>query len=267
MNTSEDKFVEYYKKASLQRETLERFQRIQGLVRSCLGPQRYSDETLRVADIGCGAGVQSMLWAEDGHEVFGLDISKGLVEEAQKRATERGIDIKYCIGSAEQLPWESESVDVCLVPELLEHVQHWEQCLDEFGRILRPGGVLFLSTTNRLCPKQQEFELPFYSWYPGPLKRHCERLAVTTKPHWVQHAEYPAIHWFDNYILRREFERRNMRSLDRFDIYARENSGGVKTSISRLISVLPPLRFLVHVITPYSQVMGVKHGKPDVQPA
>ena len=261
---TEDKFVEYYKKASLQRETLERFDRIKGLVRSCLGEQRYAEETLRVADIGCGTGVQSLLWAEDGHEVFGLDINKGLIDEAKKRTQERGAEIQFCIGSAEQLPWASESFDVCLVPELLEHVQQWQRCLDEFGRILRPGGVLFLSTTNRLCPKQQEFDLPLYSWYPGPLKRHCERLAVTTKPHWVQHAKYPAIHWFDNYILRREFGRRKMRPHDRFDIYARDRSGGLKGNVSRLISSLPPLRFLVHVVTPYSQVIGVKQTLSDI---
>ena len=261
MNMSEDKFVEYYKKASLQRETLERFERIQNLVRSCLGERRYTDETLRVADIGCGTGVQSMLWAEDGHDVFGLDINKGLVEEAEIRARERDVEIQYCIGSAEQLPWESESIDVCLVPELLEHVQNWGKCLDEFGRILSPGGVLFLSTTNRLCPKQQEFELPLYSWYPGRIKRYCERLAVTSKPHWVQHAEYPAIHWFDYYFLRREFEQRDMRSLDRVDIYAGDQSAGRRAAVSRLIAVLPPLRFLLQVITPYSQLIGVKQGK------
>ena len=69
------------------------------------------------------------------------------------------------------------------------------------------------------------------------------------------------LHWFDYYFLRREFERRDMRPLDRVDIYARDHSARLKAGVSRLIAILPPLRFLVQVITPYSQLIGVKHNK------
>ena len=73
-------------------------------------------------------------------------------------------------------------MDVCLLPELLEHVADWQSCLKEAPRVLRSGGLLYLSTTNVLRPRQEEFNLPLYSWYPGPLKRYCERLAMTTRP-------------------------------------------------------------------------------------
>jgi 2-polyprenyl-3-methyl-5-hydroxy-6-metoxy-1,4-benzoquinol methylase len=55
-------------------------------------------------------------------------------------------------------------MDVCLLPELLEHVADWQSCLNEAARVLRPGGLLYLSTTNVLCPRQQEFNLPLYSF-------------------------------------------------------------------------------------------------------
>jgi 2-polyprenyl-3-methyl-5-hydroxy-6-metoxy-1,4-benzoquinol methylase len=96
---------------------------------------------------------------------------------------------------------------VCLLPELLEHVVEWMACLKETARILRPGGVLFLSTTNKLCPSQQEFSLPLYSWYPRPLKRHFEKLAVTKRPELENFARYPAVNWFSFYSLRSELSR------------------------------------------------------------
>ena len=258
MGNSHDKFVEYYKEASLQPETIERFERIRELVVAALGRDRYSEETLRVADVGCGTGVQATLWANDGHEVFGLDINQELVQEAKLRADEQSLIIHYCLGSANRLPWSSRSMDVCLVPELLEHVIDWQGCLDEFARILRPSGVIYLSTTNRLCPRQQEFALPFYGWYPSCIKKYCERLAVSTKPHWVNYAEYPAVNWFDYYCLTREFEKRGITSQDRVDLYAKEAGLGLKSLVSKTISVIPPFRFALQVATPYSQVIGTK---------
>ena len=92
-------------------------------------------------------------------------------------------------------------MSVCL-PELLEHVPDWETCLREAARSLDPGGLLYLSTTNVLCPVQSEFNLPLYSWYPGFIKRRYERLAVTTRPAIANYAKYPAVNWFTFYRLR-----------------------------------------------------------------
>ena len=83
-----------------------------------------------------------------------------------------------------------------MLPELLEHVADWQSVISEADRVLKPDGVLYLSTTNVLCPKQMEFELPLYSWYPGFVKRKVERLSVTSHPHLANHAKYPAVNWF-----------------------------------------------------------------------
>ena len=68
--------------------------------------------------------------------------------------------------------------------------------------MLRPGGVLYLRTTNRLCPIQAEFSLPLYAWHPRSMKRYCERLAVTTRPGIANYARYPAVHWFSYFQLK-----------------------------------------------------------------
>jgi len=213
---------------------------------------------LEVADIGCGAGAQCQLWAELGHSVHGLDINGPLIELARQRAAERRQEIQFEIGSVTNLPWSDASMDVCLSPEPLEHVQDWESCVNEFVRILKPGGILYLSTTNKLCPRQQEFDLPFYSWYPSTLKRRYERLAVTSRPELVNHAKYPAVNWFTFYQLRDWLRERGMESRDRFDVMDLASKGAAARGLVRLIHALPPLRWCAHLATSYTVVVAVK---------
>ena len=165
-HSSDPNFTAYYQAASLSPRTIERFKSIRDKTLGLLS-RGGAAGPFKVADIGCGAGAQCFLWAELGHVVQGLDVNGPLVEVARQRAADRGLSIRFDVGTATALPYESACVDVCLLPELLEHVADWQSCLNEAARIVRPGGVLFLSTTNWLCPVQQEFNLPLYSWYPG----------------------------------------------------------------------------------------------------
>ena len=255
---SHEEFVQYYAQQSETQETLERFQtiydRVLRVVRGC----GSNTTDLDILDVGCGAGTQSLLWAKDGFLVHGIDINAPLVELAKQRAENQHQKIDYRVGSATELPWDSESMDVCLVPELLEHVEEWKTCLDEFARVLKPGGVLFLSTNNKLCPKQQEFNLPLYSWYPHPIKRHYENLAVTSRPELVNYAKYPAVNWFTFFSLRDEFKKRGFSSMDRFDLAYSEHSRGVVGMALKLIRNSDVLRFFSHVATPYTLIVGIK---------
>jgi 2-polyprenyl-6-hydroxyphenyl methylase/3-demethylubiquinone-9 3-methyltransferase len=152
-------------------------------------------------------------------------------------------------------------MDVCLFPELLEHVADWQSCLNEAARILRPGGLLYLSTTNVLCPRQEEFNLPLYSWYPEPLKRYCERLAVTTHPALAGYATYPAVNWFSFYGLRDFLEPLGFRCLDRFDLIDTAGKGRLAQFIVTALRGVPLLRFLGHVATPSTYLVAVKSAR------
>src|SRR5690606_27989416 len=215
-------------------------------------------EGLHVADIGCNAGTQSRCWLERGHSVQGLDISRDLVDVARKRNAEFGERAKFEVGSATSLPWSSESFDVCLLPELLEHVDDWKACLEEATRVLKVGGTMYVSTTNVLCPVQQEFDLPAYSWYPKFLKRHYVRRALTTRPELVNFATYPAIHWFSPYGLSSFLARRGVTALDRFDLIDVESKGMAARGLVAATRALPPLRFAGHLLTPSTVLVGIK---------
>lgn len=266
--SSRQEFIEYYEKESLTEVTHQRFQGVlDNMVRLAARMDRRLDHC-RVLDVGCGAGTQSMLWAEAGHQVTGVDINAALIETANARAAERSLDVAFRVASATRLPCESASMDVCLMPELLEHVAQWEMCLSEALRVLKPGGILFLSTTNVLCPIQSEFNLPLYSWYPRGVKRRFERLAATTRPELANHARYPAVNWFSFYGLRRYLSSRSMTSFDRFDVMDVSSRSRMQRALLHMIWRLPLARFLAHILTPGTAIyaIGTPAREPTAQP-
>jgi ubiquinone/menaquinone biosynthesis C-methylase UbiE len=257
LGAGRDRFYEYYAQASQTQATVERFASIRAATLRFYAAANPGHSTLDVADIGCGAGTQSLMWASLGHRVHGLDINEPLLALGRQRAEQAGATIDFRAGSAVALPWGDASMDVCLLPELLEHVADWRPCLTEAERILRPGGILYLSTTNKLCPKQQEFTLPLYSWYPGPLKRFYERQAVTTRPEIVNFAKYPAVNWFTFYGLRDVLTPLGFVCWDRFDIIDERGRTGLARLVVRAAR-LPVLRRLAHVATPSLTMLALK---------
>jgi len=258
-HSSDQNFVDYYAQHSLSPETAQRFTLVRDKsLRLLMKLSGGTISELNVADIGCGTGMQAQLWAECGHRVFGLDVNAPLIEIARQRATEAKLAIQFDIGSATELPYADASMDVALLPELLEHVVDWQGCLDEAIRILKPGGLLYLSTTNCLCPVQQEFNLPLYSWYPGFIKRHYEKLAVTTRPEIANYCKYPAVNWFSFYSLAAYLRKHGFHSLDRFDMIETEDKGVIIRFVLSLVKNTPPLRFLGQVLTPGSMVFAIR---------
>lgn len=258
MPPTEDEFVKYYESASLTPETMARVRSVKRAAEELLASLGRRDHSLDVLDIGCGAATQCIIWAQDGYRMHGLDVSEGLIAIGRKRAQEAGQAIELLTGTAAELPWPDASMDVCLMPELLEHVSDWGTCLNECARVLRPGGILYISTTNRMCPRQVEFNLPLYSWYPDRLKRKFVKLAVTTRPEIAGHAKYPAVNWFTFGSLSRALVERGMQPRSRFEVSNANSRPGPQRAVLGLLKHSRPARWLTEWVTPYTVVYGVK---------
>jgi 2-polyprenyl-3-methyl-5-hydroxy-6-metoxy-1,4-benzoquinol methylase len=101
----------------------------------------------RVLDAGCGTGYGSTILAESGaDEVVGIDVAENVLEAARARAP---VGVHFEVGDVRTLPFEDASFDAVVSFEVIEHVAEHDVVLDEFARVLRPGGILAVSSPNR----------------------------------------------------------------------------------------------------------------------
>jgi SAM-dependent methyltransferase len=101
-----------------------------------------------VLDIACGEGYGSALLAASAARVTGVDISPEAVAHA--RAKYRAGNLEFREGSCAAMPLPDASVDVVVSSETIEHHDQHEAMLREVRRVLRPGGVLVISSPDKL---------------------------------------------------------------------------------------------------------------------
>jgi 2-polyprenyl-6-hydroxyphenyl methylase/3-demethylubiquinone-9 3-methyltransferase len=104
---------------------------------------------LNVLDLGCGGGFMSDALAQRGAKVIGFDPSVEAIGAARRHAAVRHFDIDYRIGVGETLDLESNSIDVVVCVDVLEHLASVPDTLDQITRVLRPGGTFVFDTINR----------------------------------------------------------------------------------------------------------------------
>lgn len=103
----------------------------------------------RVVDVGCGAGFMAEALARRGAHVVGVDPSLAALTQARAHASELRLAIEYRPGVGEALPLASESCDLAVCVDVLEHVADVDRLLAEVARVLVPGGLLLFDTINR----------------------------------------------------------------------------------------------------------------------
>lgn len=123
-----------------------------------------------VLDLGCGSGNLSSAASERAHLVIGIDPSSEAVRFSARAGCARPADAEtsgfegggvgrqrrvrcaFAQGDGRAIPLSSESVDVALLVEVVEHLQWPEAVLLEIRRVLRPEGRLFVTTPNYAWP-------------------------------------------------------------------------------------------------------------------
>ena len=97
-----------------------------------------------VADLACGTGTMSVLMAEMGHQVRGIDLSPEMVRLAQAKAAPFGAAIDVAQADASEPPFAAGSFDVVFARHILWTLPDPAEALRRWAALLRPGGRMVL---------------------------------------------------------------------------------------------------------------------------
>ena len=113
-----------------------------------------------VLDLGCGSGYGSAILARSARYVIAVDISSEAISYARQSYPQPGIH--YLIANCSRLPISTGSLDLVVCFEVVEHLNEQQQLLEETARVLKPDGLLVISTPNRLYYTEERRELNPY---------------------------------------------------------------------------------------------------------
>ncbi len=102
---------------------------------------------LRILDIGCGAGLLCEPLTRLGAQVTGVDPSATNIEVAKLHAEKSALEIDYRCTTIEDMP--NDKFDVVLAMEVVEHVVSVATFLDRCAALMKPDGLMLVSTLNR----------------------------------------------------------------------------------------------------------------------
>ena len=103
---------------------------------------------LKILDVGCGAGFFSILLAKEDHEVFGIDLTPEMIENAIQLAEEENADCCFQVMDAENPMFADETFDVVISRNLTWTLPNAEHAYGEWMRVLKTGGVLLNFDAN-----------------------------------------------------------------------------------------------------------------------
>jgi SAM-dependent methyltransferase len=161
-----------------------------------------------VLSIGCGLAAELLPLRKRGHETIGLDPEQSFLSKGKNAG-----NADYFIQAiGEQTPLRAGIFDLVLLFEVLEHVMNPDLVLNEIDRLLKPGGIFFITVPNRfypfethgiqICQKQIHnllgIGIPFFSMVPSFLRRKFERARIYTK---AELASLLRRHRFELYVV------------------------------------------------------------------
>ncbi|MBE7158795.1 MAG: methyltransferase domain-containing protein [Rhodospirillales bacterium] len=99
----------------------------------------------RILEVGVGTGL-SLPFYSGNHHVVGIDLSQEMLEKARERVAKKNLCHveSLAIMDCEQLEYPDASFDVVTAQCVVNTVPNPEKAMDEFARVLRPGGEIIL---------------------------------------------------------------------------------------------------------------------------
>ena len=98
----------------------------------------------RVLDVACGTGFLSLILAELGHSVTGVDFSEQMLATAREKAKEMNLNIDFRVENAESLNDRDGTYDLVMARHVIWTLPDPARAIREWLRVLRPGGRIAL---------------------------------------------------------------------------------------------------------------------------
>ena len=113
--------------------------------------RRFASPAMRILDVGCGSALVADRILDLDATYVGFDFGGHHIEYASKKfadITDRSLRTVFCRGDGEHLPIADTSIDIVVFSEVIEHLVRPELAVWEISRVLKPGGVLLMTTNN-----------------------------------------------------------------------------------------------------------------------
>lgn len=143
-------YENFHIKTCIQRAVIKRNNFTYRIIFDVLTKYIKKDDT--ILDIGCGAGTVSLYFANQGHSVYGIDISKRAIDASIQSSKVLNIDkvMFKVMDFPEEIP--AKSFDVVILCEVLEHLKDDEDALGKVFRLLKKGGIAVVSVPSKNAP-------------------------------------------------------------------------------------------------------------------
>lgn len=126
-----------------------------------------------VLDIAAGWGAHALAFAERGAEVVASDLFDSKFAELERFSFDHNLQVKTCVADCVSVPQPAASFDVIVCLELIEHIPDPRMLAREIDRLLKPGGICFLTTPAKLrsvLSREPHYHLPLIAALPFTLQ-------------------------------------------------------------------------------------------------
>lgn len=108
-------------------------------------------ENMNILELGCG---NANFWVNNGDKVpkmnlFLTDVSKGMIEVAQKNLVNCNSNISFSVVDAQNIPFKDDFFDIVIANHMIYHIPDINRAIKEMYRVLKPNGQLYATTMGQ----------------------------------------------------------------------------------------------------------------------
>ncbi len=142
-----------------------------------------------ILEVGCGSGHWIARMKEAGHDIWGVDLSLGMLQQARAK-----YGASHLVqGTASMLPLRSQSFDLVFCINAIHHFARPQDFVREARRLIRPGGALAVTGMNPHAGRDRWY---VYDYFPRTVEMDLRRYpSAGTVVDWMDNAGFDHAEW------------------------------------------------------------------------